>query len=235
MPRTAIYLGARNTKAKHYKLPLNRRLSHYPDGPFITEKICAQLTRRGRIFEVAERGIVLRNEEQIPQKVAIPPFIFVRSSLKTAIGAFRVFIAQSEINALAKHFDVPSKVLANSFFVRPKGERTYQTSRELHVKPSWSELLDPKWKKAFLDWIAGRGPMPMPSELEWETFSRDSLSFPALRPLVSFKGVRGKKIKGTHVLEEINGKAYASFCYSDKRVSTYLLGPDKIKKVGQTY
>ena len=111
---------------------------------------------------------------------------------------------------------------------------------EVSVKPSWFELLNPEWKKAFLKWRVGKGKMPVPSKFDWWIFLYKHITIPAIRETLHFRPRQAKDFKGSMVLSEDGRFRYATFHYS-RNVSKYLIGPGEIKWVsrlngdGETY
>ena len=80
-----------------------------------------------------------------------------------------------------------------------------------------------------MKWRVGKGRMPDPSEFDWWIFLYKRITLPALRQMLTFRPGQKKNSKGRIVLSESGDLRYATFLYSKKRASKYLIGPDEIK------
>ncbi|MFH1347923.1 MAG: hypothetical protein ABIH22_04455 [Candidatus Margulisiibacteriota bacterium] len=150
--------------------------------------------------------------------------------------ALRVFVAHEEYENISKNFALPAEALKSAFFVRTSGSRG-----GIHkLVPIWSELLDPQWRQSFLSWIAGKGGLPSPPELDWETLKGGLIAMPTYLSALGLTadGTTGKAISGRLALSKTSAHRLATFYYKfnkKDRSAVYSLSPDKFERIRVTF
>ena len=227
MPRTALYPVPKKIR-RFCALQLNEKQYYSPTGPLVTQPAFAGIKKQGKIYDVEGKW------SQLNVKGISLSYILIREKTKNKLRTRKVLLTNRELRGLAEHFELPPRVLAGAFFRRPAGHSLNESGGKLPLKPSWSELLDPRWKEAFLRWIVGKGEMPTPSAFAWEIFLKNHITFPALPSLLPFKIGVYQVIKGKFVLSEVGGQPHGSFHYRKNRLAMYELRQDKVRKVGHS-
>ncbi|MEE8637491.1 MAG: hypothetical protein V3T21_00440, partial [Candidatus Margulisiibacteriota bacterium] len=131
MPRIALY-PVPNKIRRFCALRLNEKQYYSPIGPLVTQQAFIEIKKKGEIYDVDGKW------SQLNVKGISLPFVFIREKTRNKIGARKVLLTNRELQALAKHFELPPRVLAGAFFRRPAGHIIKEAGGELPLKPSWS-------------------------------------------------------------------------------------------------
>ncbi|MFA5114295.1 MAG: hypothetical protein WC529_08400 [Candidatus Margulisiibacteriota bacterium] len=166
---TALYLGGNRRIRRPFRLVLNPLHAGSEARTLISSRAVAQAP--ARIFDVNWKGVQHENRS------TVPPHIFLRSQQAVTL---KVFIAPSELDALADHFQLPANVVRGAFFTG-KEKGVFSKRKELTLSPRWQELCDPAWQDALLGWIADRNGLPEISEIgQWHIPFRKCVILPGL-------------------------------------------------------
>lgn len=177
---------------------------------------------KGTIYEVGWRGV------QLEQSTLPLPFIFLRT-----VPCHKIFVTRGELAEMAEEFGLEAKkgcrprdILEGAFFVNLSA-RSIGT-REIEIAPRWEELLDPKWRKAFLDWVDGATALPKPRIIStWKTLPRGAIPFPAMVDMPEYHPENRKAWVGRLELKAEAGGGYAWFYAKKGTVEIYGLSRDK--------
>ena len=214
------------TKAGYYPLKIDRSYRWQEPKVGITPAALKQAQQIGKtIFGLQRAGVRFQNN------IVELPSIFIRTKGKGAgnDSIYTVLLSADEISRLGNMFGLgPNRcnVLNGAFF---EAEQARLFNRlKFGVKPIWSELLEPDWRAEFLSWIAGKGSLPSPAELNWKTSLRGVLTFPALLCQVNFSPSNKASVSGKLVLKEENG-AFRAYFFHNGKFSVYGLSPDNVE------
>ena len=170
---------------------------------------------KGTIYDVGWRGV------QLEQNVQSLPFIYLRT-----VPCHKIFVTRDELDEMAESFCIkavkgyrPRDILAGAFFVN-LSHRSIGT-REIEIMPRWEELLDPKWRKAFWDWVDGAIVLPKPRIISpWKTLHRGVIPFPAMVDMPEYHPENKREWKGRMELKAEAGGCYAWFYVKKGKVVT---------------
>jgi hypothetical protein len=175
----------------------------------------------GTIYDVGWGGV------QLEQSVQPLPFIYLRTA-----PCNKIFVTRHELAEMAEEFGItaikgyrPREILEGAFFVNTSA-RSIGT-RELEIAPRWSELVDPKWRKAFLNWVEGKAGLPKPRVIPfWKTLPRGVLPFPMMVNMPEYRPENKREWEGRMELKAEAGGCYAWFYTKKGKVDIYRLSRD---------
>ena len=219
---SALYVSeSKIMPGRYYSLSLDKGVKSANHQLRVTKTAVAQIKAAGDFpYEITAGGVRVTNG------VNQLPYVYIRTTNgKGPTGAYQVFLTPGELALIGAEFKLPPPVVARSFFA----SRSCLRGWELEVAPIEFELLDPVWRKDFLNWIVHPAP-PDPSGLPWQT-ANSFLSFPALVPKVSFSKKKDGDVHGRFTFRSIGAEAHAFFHFGNKTRS-YRLQPDQIANLG---
>ena len=214
MTRSIYPLIARpKTAAESYLLRLNP--AYYRSESRVAMSEEARRSIKGTIYDVGWRGV------ELEQSVQPLPFIYLRT-----VPCHKIFVTRSELTEIAGEFGIeavkgyrPGDILEGAFFANLSA-RSIGT-REIEIAPRWSELLDPSWRKAFLNWVEGKAGLPKPRVIpSWKTLPRGVIPFPAIVNMPEYHPENRREWKGRMELKAEAGGCYAWFYVKNGKVVT---------------
>lgn len=231
---SALYQGGNRKPGRSYTLRLLSGVSDR-NNIHITNAAAAQVGGAGRIFDLSPRGVILADGATVSLHC-----IKIRTTGEKTGCLHRVYLAQREIIDLSTEFGLIGQsgrpevqVTDQSYFVFLDGRRF--DADVFNVSPIWHELLEPRWRQAFLAYVhdAVKNPLPDPSRFPWRSFTHDRLTMPALDRILNFRMADKKIVEGELDLSIVDGTARARFVYPGG-ASHYLLKENDIEYLGKS-
>lgn len=217
---TSPIIARPKTAAEAYLLKLNS--AFYRSKSRVAMSEAAVRSVKGTIYDVGWKGV------QLEDKVMELPFIYLRTS-----PCNKIYVTRDELDEIAERFCIkavknyrPRDILEGAFFVS-SSPRSIGT-RQIEIMLRWEELLDPKWRKAFLDWVDGAMVLPKPRIISsWKTLSRGVIPFPAMVDMPEYHPEDRRVVGGRLELKAEVGGCYAWFHTKKGKVDIYGLSRDK--------
>jgi hypothetical protein len=186
--------------------------------------ICQNGGKISSTYEVNIQGIIGSDG-----RARTTPHLLIRlhSREQQYLTAGKLFVSEGELAALAAQYELPGQLLNGAYFNLAK-ESNFRRS-VLDVSPSYFELLDPRWKGEYLDWLkAPANRLPRPSRFPWEVFLPTVVTMPAFDGAQAFDRVKGKQLGGHEIqlLLSASGDARAVLTGAKwPRPENYVLSP----------
>jgi hypothetical protein len=180
MAMQALYRGGSRKKTNYYQLPIT---SHSeltkPKGVYVSRTLFNALLAQSSDLVVKTDHIRVGREEVTPLLINLR-----RSSDRPSNSNNPLFVSDVDLAKLANHFGVTVEAFGGFFFELKPG--TNSNSKNIMIKPVWSELLNPAWRDSFKAWVAGQGSIPTPSRITWSPYGKAFLPMPVSGQMLNF-------------------------------------------------
>ena len=212
-----------------YSITVDRRQLGQDRGVMVSEAAARDvsptgITSNGYGFNIdsvgRDRIYYWKDHEIVSRKFPAVNFFTIKGAMH------RLLVSRSELNDMGKVFRVPADYLDEATFVFEPGNAF--KGRQVFIQPRWEELIDPKWKKSFLRWVAGSRALPDPDSIEnWKTWGNRLISMPGIPQVRDFYNGESCVISGRLTFRSSERRPVAYYDYQEGVTHCYALQHEK--------
>jgi hypothetical protein len=203
----SVYITKRvRCSGRVYSLALNSGFQERGKNLRISVSAVQQLKADPRMVEKLDAAGVRMSDENL----VVLPFIYVRDLGVSSRGTVKIYVAQKEIDALAKCFKLePAEASGAAYLLVTR--RSDQNV--ISISPSWNEMVRPAWREQVrqLTQDPHNAPLPDPPRVCCRPLSRELFALPGWPFLFRFDPVLPVVAEGVCEFSRVGGWPRAEY------------------------